>query len=216
MVNKMPTNTRESGLETLIVKWLVEQNGYEQGASADYNREYAVDELCLFRFLETTQPEQMKKLGVHDSDIKRAQFLDRLRGEIAKRGVIDVLRNGIKAYPASIIMFYMTPSEKNPKAKEQFGQNIFSATRQLQYSRDNTKLALDLAIFINGLPVITCELKNQLTKQNVDDAVYQYQTDRDPKELLFQFKRCMVQRIVPYSAFRGRPLHILACHDRRR
>ena len=188
----MPTNTRESGFETLIVNWLVEQNGYQQGASVEYNREYAVDEPRLFRFLETTQPEQIAKLGIRDSDIKRVQFLDRLRGEIAKRGVIDVLRNGIKVYPASLIMFYMTPSEKNPKAKELFDKNIFSVTRQLQYSNDNTKLALDFCIFINGLPVITCELKNQLTKQDVDDAVYQYQTDRDPKELLFQFKRCMV------------------------
>jgi len=192
----MPTNTKESSLETLIVKWLVEQNGYEQGANADYNREYAVDEPRLFRFLETTQPDQMKKLGIRDSDLKRVQFLDRLRGEIAKRGVIDVLRNGIKAYPASLILFYMTPSEKNPKAKEQFAQNIFSVTRQLQYSGGYTKLALDFCIFINGLPVITCELKNQLTKQDVEDAVYQYQTDRDPKELLFQFKRCMVHFAV--------------------
>ncbi|MEI0738556.1 DEAD/DEAH box helicase family protein [Paenibacillus sp. JTLBN-2024] len=62
--------------------------------------------------------------------------------------------------------------------------------------KDATRLALDLCIFINGLPVITCELKNQLTKQNVDDAVYQYKTDRDPKELLFQFKRCMVHFAV--------------------
>jgi type I restriction enzyme R subunit len=93
-------------------------------------------------------------------------------------------------------MFYMTPSEKNPKAKANFEKNIFSVTRQLAYSSDHTKLALDMAIFINGLPVITCELKNQLTKQDVDDAVRQYQKDRDPKELLFQFKRCMVHFAV--------------------
>jgi len=192
----MPTNTRESGLETLIVNHLAEQNGYEQGASADYNREYAVDESRLFRFLEGTQPEQMAKLGIRSNDIKRIQFLDRLRGEIAKRGVIDVLRNGIKAYPVDLVMFYMTPSEKNPTAKVNFDKNIFSVKRQLQYSNDNTRLALDMVIFINGLPVITCELKNQLTKQDVDDAVYQYQNDRDPKELLFQFKRCMVHFAV--------------------
>ena len=68
--------------------------------------------------------------------------------------------------PANLIMFYMTPSEKNPKAKELFRKNIFSVTRQLQYSRDKAKLALDMAIFINGLPVITCELKNRLTGQD--------------------------------------------------
>lgn len=190
------TNTRESGLESLIVDWLVNQNGYEQGSNADYNRDYAIDETRLFRFLSATQPDEMEKLGVFKSDLKKAQFLTRLRGEIAKRGIIDVLRNGIKVYPADLVMFYLTPSEKNVKAKALFEQNIFSVTRQLQYSKDATRLALDLCIFINGLPVITCELKNQLTKQNVDDAVYQYKTDRDPKELLFQFKRCMVHFAV--------------------
>jgi type I restriction enzyme R subunit len=188
----MPTNTHESRLELLIVNWLVTKNGYEPGVSADYNREYAVDEPRLFRFLEDTQPEQTAKLGIRDSDLKRLQFLDRLRGEITKRGVIDILRNGVKIYPASLVLFCMTPSDKNPKAKELFEKNIFSITRQLQYSGDNTKLALDLCIFINGLPVITCELKNQLTKQDLDDAVCQYRNDRDPKELLFQFKRCIV------------------------
>ena len=190
------TNTRESGLESLIVDWLVNQNGYEQGSNADYNRDYAIDETRLFRFLSATQPDEMEKLGVFKNDLKKAQFLNRLRGEIAKRGIIDVLRNGIKVYPADLVMFYLTPSEKNVKAKALFEQNIFSVTRQLQYSKDATRLALDLCIFINGLPVITCELKNQLTKQNVDDAVYQYKTDRDPKELLFQFKRCMVHFAV--------------------
>ena len=190
------TNTRESGLESLIVDWLVNQNGYEQGSNADYNRDYAIDETRLFRFLSATQPDEMEKLGVFKSDLKKAQFLNRLCGEIAKRGIIDVLRNGIKVYPADLVMFYLTPSEKNIKAKALFEQNIFSVTRQLQYSKDATRLALDLCIFINGLPVITCELKNQLTKQNVDDAVYQYKTDRDPKELLFQFKRCMVHFAV--------------------
>lgn len=185
------TDTKEKGLESLIVKWLVEQNGYEQGINEDYNREYAVDETRLLRFLSETQMDEMEKLGAFSSDLKKAKFLDRLRGEIVKRGVIDVLRNGMKMYPADLIMFYTTPSLKNIKAQEMFEKNIFSVTRQLMYSKDATRLSLDLCIFINGLPVITCELKNQLTKQNVEDAVYQYQHDRDPKELLFQFKRCM-------------------------
>ena len=190
------TNTKESGLEALIVKWLVDHNGYEQGTNADYNREYAVDETRLFRFLQDTQPDALEKLGVFKSDLKKKQFLNRLQGEIAKRGIIDVLRNGVKIYPANLIMFYLTPTENNAKAKEMFEKNIFSVTRQLQYSMDATRLALDICLFINGLPVITFELKNQLTKQDVDDAVEQYKTDRDPRELLFQFKRCMVHFAV--------------------
>ena len=190
------TNTKESGLEALIVKWLVEQNGYEEGTNADYNKEYAIDETRLFRFLQDTQPSQMGKLGVFQSEQKRRQFLNRLQGELVKRGIVDVLRNGIKVYPVDLIMFYLTPTENNEKAREMFRKNIFSVMRQLRYSQDAGKLALDLCLFINGLPVITFELKNQLTKQNVDDAVQQYKDDRDPREMLFQFKRCMVHLAV--------------------
>ena len=192
----MFTNTRESGLEALIVKYLVEQNGYEEGNNADYNKEYAIDESRLFRFLQDTQPAQMGKLGVFQSEQKKRQFLNRLQGELAKRGIIDVLRNGIKVYPVDLIMFYLTPTENNVKAGKMFERNIFSVTRQLRYSQDAGKLALDLCLFINGLPIITFELKNQLTKQNTDDAVQQYKNDRDPRDLLFSFKRCMVHFAV--------------------
>ena len=190
------TNTKESGLESLIVKWLVEQNGYEEGTNSDYNKEYAVDETRLFRFLQDTQPKEMDKLGVFTSDTKKRQFLNRLSGEIAKRGIIDVLRNGVKVYPADLIMFYLTPTENNEQARIMYAKNIFSVTRQLRYSQDAGKLALDVCLFINGLPVITMELKNQLTKQNTENAVRQYKEDRDPHDLLFSFKRCMVHFAV--------------------
>lgn len=190
------TNTKENGLESLIVKWLVEQNGYEEGTNADYNKEYAVDETRLFRFLQDTQPKEMDKLGVFTSDTKKRQFLNRLSGEIAKRGIIDVLRNGVKVYPADLIMFYLTPTENNEQARIMYEKNIFSVTRQLRYSQDAGKLALDVCLFINGLPVITMELKNQLTKQNTENAVRQYKEDRDFHDLLFSFKRCMVHFAV--------------------
>lgn len=190
------TDKTEKGFETLIVNWLVEQNGYEQGTNDDYNKEYAVDETRLFRFLNDTQPREMAKLGVNKSDQKKRQFLNRLSGEIAKRGIIDVLRNGVKAYPADLIMFYFTPTENNEKSKQMFEKNIFSVTRQLRYSIDASKLALDLCLFINGLPVVTIELKNHFTGQSTADAVEQYKEDRDPRDTLFSFKRCMVHFAV--------------------
>lgn len=190
------TNTKESGLESLIVEWLVAQNGYEEGTNADYSKEYVVDETRLFRFLQDTQPKEMDKLGVFTSDSKKRSFLRRLSGEIGKRGIIDVLRNGVKVYPADLIMFYLTPTENNEQAKTMYAKNIFSVTRQLRYSQDAGKLALDVCLFINGLPVITMELKNQLTKQNTENAVRQYKEDRDPRDLLFSFKRCMVHFAV--------------------
>ena len=110
--------------------------------------------------------------------------------------MIDVLRKGVKDGPAHVDLFYGTPTPGNPKAADLYEKNIFSVTRQLRYSRDDTQKALDLGLFINGLPVATLELKNHLTIQTVDDAVLQYQRDRDPRELLFQFGRCLVHFAV--------------------
>ena len=190
------TNIKENGFETLIVKWLVQHNSYEEGSNADYNKEYAIDETRLLRFLRDTQPTEVAKLGIDISETKKRQFLNRLSSEITKRGIIDVLRNGIKVYPADLIMFYLTPTENNQKQHEMYQKNIFSVTRQLRYASDRTKLALDLCIFINGLPVITMELKNSLTGQCTADAVQQYKDDREPKDILFSFKRCMVHFAV--------------------
>ena len=190
------TDKTEKGFETLIVNWMVNQNGYQQGTNEDYNKEYAIDETRLFRFLNDTQPKEMAKLGVNQSDQKKRQFLNRLSGEITRRGIIDVLRNGIKAYPADLILFYFTPTENNEQAKRLFDKNIFSVTRQLRYAIDASKLALDLCLFINGLPVITIELKNHFTGQTTADAVEQYKKDRNPRELLFSFKRCIVHFAV--------------------
>lgn len=187
----MFTNVKEEGLEDIIVEYLVENNGYELGHTTDYNLDFALDEGRLIRFLESTQPDQVELLGIKDNSHRKKQFFDRLAKEISKRGIIDVLRNGVKVYPADLIIFYLTPSEDNLQSKKNFDKNIFSVTRQLQYSKINRRLALDLAIFINGLPVITMELKNTLTNQNYRDAIYQYKNDRDPKDLLFQFKRAM-------------------------
>ena len=122
----------------------------------------------------------------------RRRFLARLEGEIARRGTIDVLRQGVKHGPHCIDLFYGTPSPGNVKASVLYSQNRFSFTRQLRYSMDNAQLALDLCLFINGLPVATFELRNSLTKQTVDDVVEQYKRDRNPRENLFEFGRCLV------------------------
>ena len=195
-----PTDTSEKGLESIIVASLVEEAGYVQGDPQDYDREHAVDLAKLLQFLSATQPETYEALGIGEEDgssnPRRTQFLHRLQGEIAKRGVVDVLRGGIKHGPAHVDLFYGTPTPGNVKAAERFAANIFSVTRQLRYSRVETALSLDMAVFINGLPIATFELKNKLTKQTVLDAVQQYQRDRDPKELLFQFGRCAVHFAV--------------------
>jgi type I restriction enzyme R subunit len=205
----MKSDTSEKGLEGLIVASMTgaasstrpERVGetvasygpveWIAGDPKDYDRDYAVDLPKLFSFLQVTQFTVFDQLGISTEGPARLKFLVRLQGEIAKRGVVDVLRKGIHHNSASIDLFYGKPSQGNPKAIELFAANLFSVTRQLKYSKDETQLSLDLALFINGLPVATFELKNRLTKQTVEDAVQQYKRDRDPRELLFQFGRCL-------------------------
>jgi len=170
--------------------------GWICGTPEDYDREHCVDMVQLSAFLEATQPEPARALDLREDGPTRRKFLARLQGEITKRGTIDVLRHGIKHGPHHFDLFHGTPSPGNLRAAERFAQNRFSITRQLRYSRDETQLALDLGLFINGLPLATFELKNSLTKQTVDDAVQQYRRDRDPREKLFEFGRCVVHFAV--------------------
>jgi len=188
----MTTNTKEIGLESLIVNYLVNQNGYQLGTNADYNKEFAIDEKRLFEFLQATQADKLEILHILDSDLQKIKFLNKLKQELAARGIIDVLRKGMRYLHSTLEFYFVIPSPDNSKANELYKQNIFSVTRQLKYSKDYPTLALDFVVFINGLPLVTFELKNQFTKQNVDDAVHQYKTDRDPKETIFSFKRCAV------------------------
>ena len=170
--------------------------GWICGDPDDYDREYCVDLAQLHAFLIQTQPRVAEALDLDADGPTRRKFLARLQGEISKRGTIDVLRHGIKHGPHDIELFYGTPSAGNAAAAARYAQNRFSVTRQLRYSRDETKLALDLGLFINGLPIATFELKNNLTKQTVADAVEQYMRDRDPRERLFEFGRCIVHFAV--------------------
>ncbi|MBX7244623.1 MAG: type I restriction endonuclease subunit R [Candidatus Sumerlaeaceae bacterium] len=210
------TDTTERGLERLICTALAGHpcdpgavpaeliaerpgnygTGWAAGAPEDYDREYCVDLVQLREYLRTTQPKVEEALGLEGDNPTRRKFLARLQGEVTKRGTIDLLRHGLKHEQHHIDLFYGTPSPDNPAAVERYAQNRFTVTRQLRYSRDETQLALDLALFINGLPMATFELKNSLTKQTVEDAIQQYKRDRDPREKLFEFGRCIVHFAV--------------------
>jgi type I restriction enzyme R subunit len=215
----MRTDTSERGLERLICTALTGspcdspppgqlrerpaayQTGWICGAAEDYEREYCVDLSQLRAFLEATQPEVAGALDLDRERPTRRKFLARLQGEISKRGTIEVLRHGIKHGPHQVDLFFGRPSPGNLKAQARYAANRFSVTRQLRYSQVGAKnfsppLALDLGLFINGLPVATFELKNSLTKQTVADAVQQYQRDRDPREKLFEFGRCVAHFAV--------------------
>ena len=211
-MDRVTTDTSEKGLESLICEALTGQTcgpadaarerpsshgvGWTCGHPRDYDREHCVDLAQLSAFLRKTQPDTAGALGLDQDGPTRRRFLARVQGEISKRGTIDMLRNGVRHGPHQIDLLYGTPSPGNERAKTRYGQNRYTVTRQLRYSRDETQLALDLCLFINGLPVATFELKNSLTKQTVEDAVEQYKRDRSPREKLFELGRCLAHFAV--------------------
>ena len=200
----MKTDTSEKGLEALIVDYMTaaERSPSERwiaGKPEEYDRSYAIDLVQLRAFVAATQPPLIDAFDLDKDSPTRQKFLARLQGEITKRGVIDVLRHGVKHGPHSLDLFYGTPTPGNTKAEERYAANRFSVTRQLRYSLDETMNALDMGLFINGLPIATFELKNSLTKQTVEDAMEQYKRDRNPRELLFQFGRCIAHFAVDDS-----------------
>ena len=170
-----PTDTSEKGLESLIFNSLV-MDGWLPGQADNYARGDCVDLVQLTAFLTATQPETAGALSLDQDAPTRRQFLAWVKSQIDSRGIIDVLRNGIQHQQHSVTLFYGTPSPGNTEAAALHRLNWFSVTRQLRYSSDNKQLALDLALFINGLPIATMELKNSLTKQTAADAVEQYRT----------------------------------------
>ena len=176
--------------------------GWLPGERTEYDREHCVDLIQLFGFLKTTQPEVADALSPNADNPARRQFLARLKREVGRRGVIDVLRNGVRHRQHSIELFYGSPTPGNDEAAKLYSLNRFSVTRQLRYSNSNARLALDLALFVNGLPIATFELKNSLTKQTVADAVEQYKRDRNPREDLFREGRCAVHFAVDESEVR--------------
>ncbi|AVM65781.1 DEAD/DEAH box helicase [Dietzia sp. oral taxon 368] len=178
----------EESLETLIVAQM-SGGGWTEGTPSDYVASYAIDLVHFTTFIESTQPALVEQLGLATETPTRHKFLARLQGEITRRGVVHVLRNGIDHLGLHVDLYYPTPAAGNPRAAEHFAANRFVITRQVHYSVSNPGDAVDLAAFINGLPIFTFELKNNITNQTVEDAVQQYQRDRDPREPLFSFGR---------------------------
>jgi len=192
----MKTDTTEKGLESHIKQHLCLLNAFEERHFSNYNRVDCVDEDLLFNFLQATQEKELMKLQtIHGSNF-RSKVLYRLNNQIKTFGIIEVLRKGITDNNIKLKLFFDKPvSNLNEKDLALYNQNIFSVTRQVHYSTQNEN-SLDLVVFINGLPIITFELKNELTKQTVKDAIKQYKTNRDPREELFRLGRCMVHFAV--------------------
>lgn len=173
-------------------------------ALGDYHKRLSVQydvDLCLIAgdvmdFITATQPKTSHQFRQHYGDDAREKLLKRISREIERRGVIDVLRAGIKESGCHFNLAYFQPaSGLNPEIQQLYAANIFAVIRQLYYSKDGEQ-SIDLALFLNGLPVFTAELKNPLNGQNVLDAIRQYKERRLPSEALFSFRRCMAHFAV--------------------
>ncbi|NOQ50701.1 MAG: DEAD/DEAH box helicase [Desulfuromonadaceae bacterium] len=190
-----PSHPTEKKFEDHIEAHLL-ASGYRKGKSGDYDRELCLIPAEVIAFVVATQPTEYEKLQKQYGDATDDNLCRRLAKEIGKRGTLDVLRKGFKDRGCSFRLSYFKPvSGMNPEHLALYRQNRFTVTRQPFYSTQNNN-SIDVALFLNGLPLITCELKNSLTGQFVEEAIKQYRKDRDPKEPFFKFKRCLVHFAV--------------------
>lgn len=191
----MTTDTSEKNLETILVNYLRDVHGYEEGVSENYNKDYALDAERVKRFILSTQKKKAENTACFASEMSERKFFTELNKQLATRGITDVLRKGFRYISEIFDMYYPLPSELNPTAQEMYAKNIFCVTRQLFYSKDNSN-SIDVMVSLNGMPVMTIELKNHYTGQTVENAIKQYQTDRDANDPLLAPKRCAVHFAV--------------------
>ena len=163
----------------------------------DYDRALCLLARDALDFVLATQPKEWKKLEQHHGGAVRDQFLTRLAAEIGRRGALDVLRNGLKDSGCKFRLAYFRPaSGLNEETRRLHAANLFGVVRQLHYSERDAKKSIDLVLFLNGIPIFTAELKNPLNGQDVEDAVRQYKTERDPREPLLAYGRCLAHFAV--------------------
>ncbi|MCB0703526.1 MAG: type I restriction endonuclease subunit R [Ignavibacteriae bacterium] len=171
-------------------------NGYFIGNKNDYNAKYAIDEERFWHFLEETQCEELEKL--QRSDDWKLRILERYDRMVKKYGILRLLRKGLEVEDAHFTLLYLLPmSSSSQSVKDNFEKNEFSVTRQVQYNLDNAREEIDMVVFINGIAIATLELKNPWTGQNAKvHGIKQYKTDRDIRQPLLNFGRCIVHFAV--------------------
>ncbi len=186
-----PKNYLEQDFEEHIEEHLI-SSSYSSLDPTTYDKALCLIPTQLMGFIQETQPKTFQKLELQYGPETEKKLTKRVSSEIEKRGVIDVLRNGVKDRGCYFHLVYFRPkSGLNPEHKDLYKQNRFTVIRQLKYSLRNEN-SVDMGIFINGIPIVMMELKNTLTGQNQIDAERQWKSDRDPKEALFRFKRNLV------------------------
>ena len=178
----------ENVFESAIIEHLT-SNSWFEGNANDFSSEIALDKKAILEFIQTSQPKEWDLLKSYYKEEVENKFIQRLYKELDLRGMLDVIRHGISDSGIKFKLAYFKPDNGlNPDTLKQYSLNKHYVIRQVHYSTKNNK-SIDLLLSLNGLPVATIELKNHFTGQRVKEAIEQYKTSRDPKELLFQFKK---------------------------
>src|SRR5579875_385886 len=180
--------TEEYAFETVIEKDLL-AGGYRAIAPDGFDRKAALFPSEALEFIQETQPAEWQKLEALLGDKVREQILSDLCKWMDTYGSLATLRHGFKCYGRTLrIAYFKAAHELNPELEARYAANRLALTRQLHYAEHSEK-SLDVVLSLNGIPIVTLELKNPLSGQTVEDACQQYKRDRDPREPIFEFKR---------------------------
>ena len=183
-----PLRHTEAAFETVAETYLL-AHGY-QPITAAYDAERAIFPDEVIHFIQATQPKEWARLESLLGDKTAAQVLTDLCKWMDQYGALHTLRHGFKCYGRTLrIAYFKAAHGLNPDLENKYAANRFGPVRQLHYSTRHPKRSLDMTLVLNGIPLATIELKNPLTGQTVENARIQYQTDRDPREPIFEFKR---------------------------
>ena len=185
----MPNITSENTFETAIEQSLVNHGGYEKGDSSDYIPSLGMFKTDVINFLKQSQHRNWEKISeIHGNEVEN-RVIQRIYKEMDLNGSLHVLRHGFTDYGVKFKMAFFKPeSGLNPETQKQYEQNILKVYRQVKYSDKNNN-SIDMVLALNGIPIVTIELKNRFTGQNFENAKKQYNTTRDDRELLFVFKK---------------------------
>jgi len=185
----MTVDHKERAFEDAIEHHLITKGGYGKTDQASFDQDRALDATLLIPFVQETQLDAWQSLEKILGSNTEGALLDDLCKAMDSRGCLDVLRHGFKCYGKALSVAYFRPAHgMNPETQKLYAANKLAVTRQLLYATTSSK-SLDVTLSLNGIPIATAELKNPLTTQTVEDAKHQYKNDRDPNELIFQFKK---------------------------
>lgn len=190
------TLLKERSFEEAIENYLITEGGYEKGIPEHLNRASALDEDTFINFIKTTQPTEWEKHTRNYPNNPEQALLRRFQEEVSATNVLQVLRHGFKDRGVKFYPCYFKPeTTMNPEHNKRYSQNILHCTRQMKFSLLDER-SIDIVLLLNGIPVVSMELKNQFTGQDVSNAISQYKFDRATKDKMFEFK----QRVLVHFA----------------